>query len=535
MGPDLSYSLAAWPRGTFNVDAGYEQAGAVAADTAAAVGVDTHDGHGGVSYSYDLGPGDSLTPELRYDYTHYEHALLGGVTPDAAAGTGQDAFARGPADVHAVSLTTGWSHEIGRRWRTVASGGLTVGSPMPGIGSSHVVVAPRATASLRWTGRRTFVTARYAYAYTSLGPRIGYGQEHTATIRVTTQPAEGARLRDLVVTGIGRFSHGGAPLAEDPENLLPVPGGPALPPDGKLTTTTAAGALLIEYPLRRGLAFTSRFDLVFVHGVVNPRPRPGRGRRSSRRRSPSASPSPSRPTSGAPSTATPETRPPRPSAGRSARTSAPWLALRRRTAPWSTPARLLTVTFNNDTVPRPMKLLPDRPLLQAALLLALLGAAVPAHATEYWTLTRLLGDFFAGAERVSFKPVTLSDADAAAIEKRLGAPVKRAWSVYCRDGRRQAHAATPSGTQEIGLHEPIDFGVRFGLGGAVERVEIMAYREAYGDEVRQERFRKQFVGKTAGDPITAGQGHRHRERGDLSRRSPSRSASSATRSSSRPR
>jgi hypothetical protein len=278
VGPDLSYSLAAWPRGTFNLDAGYEQAGALAADTPAAVGIDTHDVHGGVSFGRDLGPGDTITPELRYEYTHYDHALLGGavtssgpvsLAPAPVAGDAAiDAYARGPADVHAVSLTTAWAHEVGRAWRTTASGGVTVGSPMPGLGSSHVVVAPKAGASLRWTGRRTFVTARYAYAYTSLGPRIGYGQEHTATIHVVMQPADGARLRDLVVTGIGRFSHGGAPLAADPESLLP--GEPPLPPNAKLTTTTAAGALMVEYPIRRGLAFTSRFDLVFVDGVVDP-------------------------------------------------------------------------------------------------------------------------------------------------------------------------------------------------------------------------------------------------------------------------
>jgi electron transport complex protein RnfG len=150
-----------------------------------------------------------------------------------------------------------------------------------------------------------------------------------------------------------------------------------------------------------------------------------------------------------------------------------------------------------------MKVLPARLPLPAALLLALLGAAVPAHATEYWTLTKLLGEFFAGSEHVTFKPVTLSDADAAAIEKKLGAPVKRSWSVYFGTvgDRRTGYAIRDA---EIGLHEPIDFGVRFGLGGGVERVEIMAYREPYGDEIRQDRYRRQFVGKTAADPITAG-------------------------------
>jgi len=140
----------------------------------------------------------------------------------------------------------------------------------------------------------------------------------------------------------------------------------------------------------------------------------------------------------------------------------------------------------------------------AALLLAVLGAAVPAHATEYWTWPDLLRDFFASSKKVSPRKITLSDADAAEIEKKLGAPVKREFTVYVGEGDA-GRTGMAIKDAEIGLHEPIDYAVRFGPGGAVERVEIMVYREAYGDEVREERFRKQFVGKTAKDPITAGQ------------------------------
>ena len=145
----------------------------------------------------------------------------------------------------------------------------------------------------------------------------------------------------------------------------------------------------------------------------------------------------------------------------------------------------------------------------AGLLLALLGAALPAHAAEYWTNGDLLADFFQTARnpgrKVRYKPFTLGDAEAAEIGKKLGAAVKKSWSIYAaeegEDRKRLGYALLDA---EIGLHEPIDFGVRFGLGGGVERVEIRAYREAYGDEVRGERFRRQFVGKTASDPIVAG-------------------------------
>lgn len=142
----------------------------------------------------------------------------------------------------------------------------------------------------------------------------------------------------------------------------------------------------------------------------------------------------------------------------------------------------------------------------AGVFLALLGAALPAHATDYWTPTKLLGDFFKGSKKVGPKGVTLTEAEAADIAKKLGTDasrVRRNWSVYIGeiDGKRTGYAVLDA---EIGLHEPIDFGVRFDEKGVVSRVEIMAFREPYGDGVIAERFRKQFVGKTPADAITAG-------------------------------
>jgi Na+-translocating ferredoxin:NAD+ oxidoreductase RnfG subunit len=142
----------------------------------------------------------------------------------------------------------------------------------------------------------------------------------------------------------------------------------------------------------------------------------------------------------------------------------------------------------------------------AGVFLALLGAAVPAHATDYWTPANLLGEFFKGSKKVGPKSVTLSEKEAATIAQKLGTDasrIKRSWNVYIgeADGKRTGFAVLDA---EIGLHEPIDFGVRFDERGIVSRVEIMAFREPYGGGVTAERFRKQFVGKTPQDPITAG-------------------------------
>jgi Na+-translocating ferredoxin:NAD+ oxidoreductase RnfG subunit len=152
-----------------------------------------------------------------------------------------------------------------------------------------------------------------------------------------------------------------------------------------------------------------------------------------------------------------------------------------------------------------------RPRLGLVALLAVLGLALPAAAAEYWSAKSVLGSFFKGVaqpSKVTFKHVVLSDAEATEIGKQLGTgPVKRDWSIYFTqtdDKRDERFGLAIVGDNEIGLHEPIDFAVHFSSAGAVDRVEIMAYREAYGEEVRSERFRQQFVGKTARDAITAG-------------------------------
>ena len=59
--------------------------------------------------------------------------------------------------------------------------------------------------------------------------------------------------------------------------------------------------------------------------------------------------------------------------------------------------------------------------------------------------------------------------------------------------------------EEKGQHLPITFAVQFSRDGAVQRQEIMVYRERYGDEIRDPRFRQQFVGKHSRSPLREGE------------------------------
>ena len=67
------------------------------------------------------------------------------------------------------------------------------------------------------------------------------------------------------------------------------------------------------------------------------------------------------------------------------------------------------------------------------------------------------------------------------------------------DGERLLGAAYL--VEEIGKHRPISFVVGLRPDGTVEDVAVMAYREAYGGEIRSSRFLAQYRGKRPADRL----------------------------------
>jgi FMN-binding domain len=53
----------------------------------------------------------------------------------------------------------------------------------------------------------------------------------------------------------------------------------------------------------------------------------------------------------------------------------------------------------------------------------------------------------------------------------------------------------------VGKSELITYALALGADGAVKSVEILDYRESHGGEIRIAGWRRQFVGKTAADPV----------------------------------
>ncbi len=143
--------------------------------------------------------------------------------------------------------------------------------------------------------------------------------------------------------------------------------------------------------------------------------------------------------------------------------------------------------------------------------LAIFAAAVqllggPARAdTTFWTPREFLADAFRTSKRVSFREISIGTAERARIEQRLGYRLAHDhYTVFIAnsDDRVDGYALFDD---ELGQHMPITFAVTISPAGAAVRQEIIAYREPRGDEVRDERFRRQFVGKTTRDPFSLGQ------------------------------
>jgi Na+-translocating ferredoxin:NAD+ oxidoreductase RnfG subunit len=134
-----------------------------------------------------------------------------------------------------------------------------------------------------------------------------------------------------------------------------------------------------------------------------------------------------------------------------------------------------------------------------------IAVSLPARAAStYFTTPQVLKEFFPKSQRVSYRKVTLGPAELAAVQGRLGyKPAKPEYVVFvATTGERVDGYAIID--EELGQHEQITFAVKLSPQGTVERHEVMVYRESYGEEITDARFRRQFQGKTVKDPVRAG-------------------------------
>jgi Na+-transporting NADH:ubiquinone oxidoreductase subunit NqrC len=124
-----------------------------------------------------------------------------------------------------------------------------------------------------------------------------------------------------------------------------------------------------------------------------------------------------------------------------------------------------------------------------------------AHATVYFTEAAVRKAIFPSATQFIDRSVLLTPIQIKAIKKASAAYVLKnkvlVWDVMGANGK----LGTLFIDQVYGKHEFITYALALGPDNEVTRIEVMDYRETYGEQVRNPNWRAQFSGKRHGQPI----------------------------------
>jgi Na+-translocating ferredoxin:NAD+ oxidoreductase RnfG subunit len=117
--------------------------------------------------------------------------------------------------------------------------------------------------------------------------------------------------------------------------------------------------------------------------------------------------------------------------------------------------------------------------------------APSAFAVQYLTIDQAQKTIFPG-KSFTAAPVKLTGAQKKAIEQ--------ASDVRVLKDEQQVWRVSGGGwfivDEVVGKHEFITYAVGLNADGSVKQIEVMDYRETYGGQIRDEKWRAQFVGKT---------------------------------------
>ena len=117
--------------------------------------------------------------------------------------------------------------------------------------------------------------------------------------------------------------------------------------------------------------------------------------------------------------------------------------------------------------------------------------APSAFAVQYLTVDQAQKAIFPG-KSFTAAPVKLTREQKKAIEQASGVRVLK--------DEQQVWRVSGGGwfivDEVVGKHEFITYAVGLNADGAMKQIEVMDYRETYGGQIRDEKWRAQFVGKT---------------------------------------
>lgn len=137
------------------------------------------------------------------------------------------------------------------------------------------------------------------------------------------------------------------------------------------------------------------------------------------------------------------------------------------------------------------------PILRVLLMLGLVSSG---SATTYLTQEQALALAFEKPADAKRHEILFDDDHRKAIEAKLGEKVERKGVLAYTGSLKEGGHGVVLLDAVIGKHEFIDYMVVLDREGKVKFIEILAYRESYGGEVRRPAWRDQFKDRSDRDP-----------------------------------
>jgi hypothetical protein len=136
---------------------------------------------------------------------------------------------------------------------------------------------------------------------------------------------------------------------------------------------------------------------------------------------------------------------------------------------------------------------------------AILAAAAPnCIGAQYMTLQQAQMLIFQRAKEFVPMPLTLTPEQIQRIEKASGVKVRSNKQQVWQARSGEALLGWFIIDEVIGKHELITYAAGINADGTFRQIQIVEYRELQGWQVRELKWRDQFVGKTLADPLEVG-------------------------------
>ena len=146
-----------------------------------------------------------------------------------------------------------------------------------------------------------------------------------------------------------------------------------------------------------------------------------------------------------------------------------------------------------------------KPIHLTALALTTAASSL-AFATQYLTVEQAQHVMFPDATAFKDASLQLSTEQMRQVEKLSGLPARSVnWRVFAAYRGDMALGFVVL-DDVIGKFELISYAVALNPDASVKQIEILAYRESHGFEIRSPAWRRQFAGKTAQAGLAIGEG-----------------------------